>query len=325
MITIIGSRAFNAYFPDVLVPKDLDIIGTEEEIALFLTARADDIVSTTPRGAHKLLAKSKEFGLIECEYARGDNSSYGYHSIMNSRIVPPNWGQKKTTISGIEMVYASPDIQFSIKKAHIFYPINWEKHATQYFVLSDYNEGEDFHAEITAVRAKETEEHFGKLNTPKVNKADKADFFIDSIEKIRVFEHDDIHKLVAFERDVPAYTKMQPDQTKVACAKELWLAMTHETKCNCVLEEAFAIALERHIIPFIFIGNGKGQPDPVVALKWALMRICTTLCSGWFRQFALDNYREILARGLDTQYVDHFMDRYAAGDIIHIDTYKKFQ
>jgi hypothetical protein len=103
----------------------------------------------------------------------------------------------------------------------------------------------------------------------------------------------------------------------------MWLKMTFEEQCNCVIEEAYAIALERIMIPMIFIGNRSSTPEE--AYRHALMRICTTLCSGWFREFALFNHAHILKRGLAIDYVGNFMERYEAGDIKHIDTYKKYQ
>jgi hypothetical protein len=46
------------------------------------------------------------------------------------------------------------------------------------------------------------------------------------------------------------------------------------------------IALERYLIPMI----SKNQEN---SYKLALVRICTTLTKGWFRQFAIDNYPQL--------------------------------
>src|SRR5688572_7316520 len=43
------------------------------------------------------------------------------------------------------------------------------------------------------------------------------------------------------------------------------------------------IALERYLIPKI-------SKNHVSSYRSALVRICTTLTKGWFRQFAIDNY-----------------------------------
>jgi hypothetical protein len=44
------------------------------------------------------------------------------------------------------------------------------------------------------------------------------------------------------------------------------------------------------------------------------MRICTTLCSGWFRQFATDNYLRI-REYIDNNYVEKFLEAYQNGEI----------
>jgi hypothetical protein len=87
---------------------------------------------------------------------------------------------------------------------------------------------------------------------------------------------------------------------------------TFEDKCKCVLEEAYVIALERRIIPMIFGGGGGYTSEE--ALDWALMRVCTTLCSGWFRNFATNNYYDI-KRLSNKNYVEKFLTEYENGNI----------
>jgi hypothetical protein len=48
-----------------------------------------------------------------------------------------------------------------------------------------------------------------------------------------------------------------------------------------------AIALERYLIP-------KTSKNQKTSYNLALVRICTTLTKGWFRQFAVDNYPQLL-------------------------------
>ena len=110
----------------------------------------------------------------------------------------------------------------------------------------------------------------------------------------------------------PLYEKMQESLTNVKCEKYLWDKLTFDDKCKCVLEEAYSIALERKVIPGIFGGGIWINSDD--ALKWALMRICTNLCSGWFREFATNNYYEILNFS-NPDYVKLFLKRYKDGYI----------
>jgi hypothetical protein len=70
------------------------------------------------------------------------------------------------------------------------------------------------------------------------------------------------------------------------------------------------IALERRIIPML---NGCGEVvTSKKAFEWSLMRICTTLCSGWFRQFATDNYVKILEY-YNPNYVQKFLKSESEG------------
>ena len=46
------------------------------------------------------------------------------------------------------------------------------------------------------------------------------------------------------------------------------------------------IALERYLIPMV-------SKDQEISYNLALVRICTTLTKGWFRQFAIDNYPQL--------------------------------
>ena len=47
------------------------------------------------------------------------------------------------------------------------------------------------------------------------------------------------------------------------------------------------IALERYLIPM-------ASKNHETSYQLALIRICTTLTKGWFRQFAIDNYPRLL-------------------------------
>ena len=102
------------------------------------------------------------------------------------------------------------------------------------------------------------------------------------------------------------------NETFALCDKRLWTIFPYEDKCKCVLEEAYVIALERKILPMIF-GAGKGYTSDE-AFDWALMRICTTLCSGWFREFATKNYF-IIKKLYNKDYVEKFLTAYEKGDI----------
>ena len=65
------------------------------------------------------------------------------------------------------------------------------------------------------------------------------------------------------------------------------------------------IALERFVIP--------GKLNPKLAYLKAVEKICTTLTSGWFRDFAIDNWPEVIDNVPD--YVSIFNVAVAEGRI----------
>jgi hypothetical protein len=131
-------------------------------------------------------------------------------------------------------------------------------------------------------RTKLTLEAYPQRN-PKLNQTVK-DFFDDPVKK--VVEHDWIHELYAFE-EKPMFTRLQPDSTRAWCAKDLWLGLTDLQRTQCVAEESYVIATER------FLVHSYRYPKKLAFFK-ALEKVCTTLCSGWFRDWAIDYYPDVI-------------------------------
>lgn len=185
---------------------------------------------------------------------------------------------------------------FAIKAGHIHIPNrSWEKHIADYHILKKIvdecvtSTGYEHIKYLTKLHKKSTEDRLGKQRLPKLIGVTKEKFFDDFV--VKYVDHDDIHQMVAH-KEKPMYSYMQKDPALVECDKELWRSFPMIDKIHCVMEECYVIALERHIIPTL--KGDKVGLDPHAAFKWALMRVCTTLCSGWFRQFAIDHYFDVL-------------------------------
>jgi hypothetical protein len=137
----------------------------------------------------------------------------------------------------------------------------------------------------------------------------KDDFFSNDGIDYTICPHDDIHKIVKI-ADIPAYERIKIKEQDVLCSKKLWDISSHFTRFYCVIEEARVIAIERGVLPFGLIN----VTDEVALklFKTALQKICTTLCSGWFREFAWDNYDEIINHHLaiDKSYDDNYINRF---------------
>lgn len=172
-----------------------------------------------------------------------------------------------------------------IKRSHLHRDIGFDKHMNQwllhlqqfqkYWSMQDYG----FYSQRSILTKKDYPQRTPNLMQPKYS------FFDDAVKK--VYEHDYLHELVAF-YDKPLYTQLLRDKTLAWCEQTEWNKLDHADKVRCVQEEVYVIATERFIIPKGFDFNTK------IAYNKALNKVCTTLCSGWFRDFAIDNYLEIV-------------------------------
>lgn len=277
---IIGSKALKYHFPNLnREPKDIDLIGYASDVE-YLT------------NLLKPLRIKEGKGIVTLFNIQQKNIFFNTNNIEILLADESNSLQKYIEYEKAErgLNYASLEVLFSLKKSHIHFPLHFNKHIIDYSFLNKMLNGHDILQEITKLNYKEVESRLGKLKTPSLNKPIK-EFFGQSEGFVKsYFIHDDIHKAVAH-KDKPLYLYMQKDVSLAKCERDMWENFTFDDKCKCVLEEAYVIALERKILPSIF--GGYKWISSKEALDWSLMRICTNLCSGWFRKFATDNFFEI--------------------------------
>lgn len=296
---VVGSKALKYNYPDLdIYPKDTDVIGSREE-AKFLIENLNPSSIKEGNGIislYNIMNRNQIFDTRNVEILLTDNS------LANSLYI-----DNEKAKDGLK--YATPETLFSLKKSHIHFPLKFKKHIKDYCFLSDKLGNNDKLKDITKIAFSETEDRLGKLKTPSLMKSTKK-FFGQSTKYVKsYFIHDEMHDMVAHYEE-PIYHKMLESKDSVKCLKSLWDNFSYEDKCKCVLEEAYVIALERKILPAIF--GAQTFYTSTESIEWALMRICTTLCSGWFRQFATDNYIKIYDM-YNRNYVEDFLTKYKLG------------
>ena len=132
---------------------------------------------------------------------------------------------------------------------------------------------------ISALREKET------LSYPHPNlSVSKSEFFKDDFYTV---DHDSIHRAVAL-FDKPAYTYYMKDGSEVMTDRQKFFTMPFEIQLAGVYEETCVLALERSQIPNDF------SVDPNKIFLYALEKVCTSITSGWFREFAWENYHLVV-------------------------------
>ena len=173
-----------------------------------------------------------------------------------------------------------------IKRSHLWRDLSFDKHITHYHkYLSHYAVTySELSEEFLKERTRQTIEMFPQRH-PNLNQS-VEDFFDDAVTK--KYNHDYLHELFAYSSK-PWYTSLQDDPSKAWCSQEKFNKLTHSQQLECVAEEVYVIATERFLAP-----KDWKYPAKLAYMK-ALKKVCTTLCSGWFRDKAIDHYPEILS------------------------------
>jgi len=135
----------------------------------------------------------------------------------------------------------------------------------------------------------------------------KEAFFADD-SKASTFDHDSVHEAVQTLTTKPAYQYYMSDNKEVWCDKEKWTACTEYIKQAGVLEECYVLAIERCLAPF------PGKVTPETAFLIALEKVCTSTTSGYFREYAWENYDKIVNLA-HMGFYERFKMRVSAGTV----------
>lgn len=142
---------------------------------------------------------------------------------------------------------------------------------------------------------------------PKLN-VSKKNFFSDDNISYK-YDHDSIHDAVKH-LACPAYDMFKPDSAEVFTSKEMFFRLPKTIQMLATLEESYVLSLERAIIPFEL----KTPEQRKAAFDTALMKVCSSITSGWFREFSWENYHAIQSM-YDQEYVDRFYTAVELGNV----------
>jgi hypothetical protein len=274
---LIGSRAYLLRAPQKAVfrdCKDFDFVCTKSEFDYWMENNSHKVNLTKvyPEN-NKMIVE----GSSNCEFEiAGEKPS-------TQMLIDLVKSDKESIESSFGLI-PNLDILFTIKCSHKYLknsPHFWK-------TLLDYNVMKRLGAkvrpeyqEFLKVREKETYTY----SHPKLNQS-KEGFFADDAIKYEVV-HDDIHVSVA-RFDKPAYTYYMKDGAEVQCDKNKFFNCSREIQLAGVVEEAAVLAIERSLLPH------PGIWTPEYAWKFALSKVCSSITSGWFREFAYENTLDIL-------------------------------
>lgn len=273
---IIGSLALKMRAPYLLDrnPADTDFICTFDEYNHWLAENDQDIIETIHL-ENKFIVK-KVSGNYEFDICN-NNSSQVFSELVAT--------DKETFKFKNNYLLPNLDLLFALKASHRF-----KKNSVHFWKnLFDYHRMKDAGAKIRPeyqefFKLREKESYAYKHPNLSVS---KKDFFSEVHGVQYQYDHDSIHAAVAhFEK--PAYTYYAKDNEEVKSDKAKFFALPEEYRLWGAIEESCVLALERSIIPY----------PGVLSLKkaWtvAFSKVCTSITSGWFREYCYENAMNII-------------------------------
>lgn len=261
-------------------PLDFDWVCTREEYDDWLINNAHKIQNAElireecRQGECKRIVKGSSI----CEF---EIIQDGKSSAILKELVEGNSESIETPFGWVPTF----DMLFTIKQSHRYLknsPHFWKTLADWHIMRRLGAQVRPEYQEFLKVREAETYWY----KHPKLNVSKDAFFQDDGIQY--VWDHDDIHKSVA-RGENPAYTYYMKDGAQVDCDKNKFFnVVSQEVRLNGVVEEAAVLAIERSLVPH------PGVWTPEYAWKFALGKVCSSITSGWFRQFAYEHAPEVL-------------------------------
>lgn len=273
---LIGSRALVHHFPELdRTPVDWDYICTFEEFQKWARENKQDIAHCVPLSGDKFHVRDKDGMNYEFEIAwPGSSGAY----LLDCFDIEDN------------CTVADPATLLFLKLSHRYLknsPHFLKTMRDIQFLRAQGVEMSSEHHDIMKQREAETYVYAH----PKLDVSKDQFFTGDGVQY--VYEHDAIHLTQALTPDrqgnmIPAYTFYMKDGSEVMTSKEKFFAVPEQIRLYGVYEECATLALERSQIPY-------PGTDPRKSFEMALMKVATSITSGYFRAWAYDHYDEVMA------------------------------
>lgn len=283
---LVGSRALALRAPQLLLrkPRDFDFISTTSEFDEWYSKNVESL------GAHKFYPQnSPAFNKIIIESIHKDATDNCEFEIIqagkSSELLAEIVKNDSETIKTAFGLVPNLDILFTIKSSHKYLknsPHFWKTLADYHILKRAGAKIRPEYRDFFKMREKET--YYYKH--PKLNQGKDAFFADDGVKY--VYDHDTIHQSVAMFDGIPAYTRYMKDGAEVDCDKTKFFACPREIQLAGVVEEAAVLAIERSLVPH------PGVWTPQYAWRFALAKVCSSITSGWFREFAYENALDVL-------------------------------
>lgn len=306
---LIGSQAahlFNVSLYRETNSLEYDLVGTRDEYEKLRNGFTEVVEreSKTYPGKFDMRGIYQEVHYT-IEFDATNHESNGFYE---NCLVP----SVRHKVFGRKVNVPTPDVLYYIKRAHANYPVNVEKTLNDLYILSKYTEnyalkdGSSLAKFYRVLRTESFERYSARQAVINLNKSND-DFFSDNTK--RKYNHDSLHRAVAYYPNFPMYLRCKRDWSTARVERDLWDALPYEMKLQMAREELYIVALERFLIP-------NPTLDDVEAYRRAFTKLAGTMTKGFFQDFLLDNIRPL--RHADVDYLAKFHEGVANKTVVEL-------
>jgi hypothetical protein len=290
VLVLIGSCALAYHIDLPRKPADLDLVGSYDEIQEFINNLGEKVLAQYPINSGKTVYVKTDRRIIEAEVAWPDSMAERLKEFVHMEE-----GFEQVVLNGTDALIPSLNCLYMLKMSHRYLKNSPHFEKTRQDIKLMRQHGAfipESAYEFYNQRMKDTYNY----SHPKLNKS-KDEFFTDNVPYI--YDHDSIHVAIKH-LDKPAYMYFKVDEAEVQCSKNKFEASDENIKLLSVVEESMVLAIERSLVPYT------GSMTPREAFDYALFKCCTSISSGWWREFAYENYDAV--RQL---YLDDYFQRFS--------------
>ena len=302
-IFFVGSKALSRFCPTIS-QIDTDIICDIESMERYIESIDKKVISHYPTNSgKKFITFFSDKSILETELIWPNSVIKEF-----TEIIEEDENSMIDNLKDIQLIFPSIDALYSLKMSHRYLKNSPHFIKTMRDIRSMRGLGANVsekYKEWLVKREKETYHY----KHPKLDSMSKDNFFIKN-DSFYQYDHDDIHCAIALDK-TPAYRNYMVDDAEVQCDRNNFFDLPESTRINGVLEEALVLALERIQIPNNY------SVDKDKSFLFALEKVCTSITSGWFREYAWEHYDDVVKEyySLATNYIDKFKIALNEGEV----------
>ena len=280
--------------------RDIDIVGTPEELGRFRSDNATYIKSEKQVGTHRIHFEAQGAGAVE-------KIEFDFEQSPTDVMLAGLCVGRTTNFLNSEISYPPLDVLYFTKRAHANIPVLYDKTIRDLLALKQH--ASDPKPDTVAyyrARKKECQDRY-LANRQRFQLSVSNEEFFALSNHIRTYEHDDLHEAVAYDQGFPIYRRCKRDLNKAKIETDLFEALSETDQLRMVQEEFMVIGVERYYVPDKSLSReavyGRGMHKTI-----------RDLFVGYFQDFCIDNLDKLQAAP-EFDFLKRFDDGVASGRI----------